>query len=72
MILQSKFWQQNRPCPIINLVCIIWSKMKYKTISSSDEREENTDLDLDCAEMKNSTFSDSVLNRAFCFMESEL
>lgn len=72
MILQSRFWQQNRPCPIMNLMCIIKSKMEYKTISSSDEGEGDTDLGPDCAEMKNSTFSDSVLNQAFSFMKSKL
>lgn len=46
--------------------------MEYKTISSSDEGEGDADLGLDCAEMKTSTFSDSVLNQAFCFMESKL
>lgn len=35
-------------------------------------RERDTDLGLDCAEMKNSTFLDSVLNQAFCFMQSKL
>lgn len=46
--------------------------MEYKTIPSSDEGEGDTDLGPDCAEMKTSTFSDRVLNHAFCFMEATL